>query len=290
MSRELSATAVVDAMPCWDEACAVAVWVEGALCVTTCVCADPPTWAGVDGAAVWVCPARCTTVFEFVALAVAFELLDGMGTLGIQIWINVPSAPDPFGSTADGLITTEMLPGAVCVDVEVAFAVCEVGADWVMICVCPPEPPDAIWAWFDPWLTAFVFAAPAFAAELFVCETGPLLPGLLFRTTMFTFVGATWVDVAFAPAFWLVGALWEVCCDWPVPPLAPPTCVWPAVCDTTFELPLLAFALDEFVCVTGPSSPGLSIRTTMFTLVGPTWVDVALAAEVWVVGALWETV
>jgi hypothetical protein len=206
-----------------------------------------------------------------------------MGTLGIQIWIRVPSAPDPFGSAADGLITTETLPGAVWVDVAVAFPVCVEGADWVTTCVCPPvpaEPPEAVCAWFDPWLTAFEFVAPAFAAELFVWETGPLFPGLLFRTTMLTFRGFACVDDALAFACWLTGALWEVCCDWPVPPPVPPSCVWPAVCVTAFELPLLAFALEEFVCVTGPSSPGLSIRTTTFTLVGATCVDVAFDVAV----------
>src|SRR5262245_36021164 len=100
MSREVAAAVEVDA--CWDEPCAVAVAVAvavcvvGALCVTTCVCPDPPTWAGLVGAAVWICPARCVTVCEFVAAAVAavaLELLDGMGTPGIQVWINVPTVP-----------------------------------------------------------------------------------------------------------------------------------------------------------------------------------------------------
>ena len=71
---------------------------------------------------------------------------------------------------------------------------------------------------------------------------------------------------------------------------APPICVCPAFCVTAFELPPVALALDEFVCVTGPSSPGLSIRTTTLTLVGATWVDVAFGAADCVVGALWVTV
>jgi hypothetical protein len=50
--------------------------------------------------------------------------------------------------------------------------------------------------------------------------------------------------------------------------------------------PPVAVALDVFVCVTGPSSPGLSIRTTTFTFVGETWFEVAVAFDVWFVGAL----
>ena len=44
--------------------------------------------------------------------------------------------------------------------------------------------------------------------------------------------------------------------------------------------------MDVFVCVTGPSSPGLSIRTTTFTFVGEAWFDVAVAFDACVVGAL----
>jgi hypothetical protein len=51
-------------------------------------------------------------------------------------------------------------------------------------------------------------------------------------------------------------------------------------------LPVVASATEEFVCVTGPSSPGLSTRTTMFTFVGDFCVDVALASLVCFVGAL----
>jgi len=54
-----------------------------------------------------------------------------------------------------------------------------------------------------------------------------------------------------------------------------------------FVFPASAIAWDVFVCVTGPSLPGLSIRITTFTFAGATWVEVALALPVCVVGALW---
>jgi hypothetical protein len=44
--------------------------------------------------------------------------------------------------------------------------------------------------------------------------------------------------------------------------------------------PPVAVAFDELVWVTGPSSPGLSIRTTTLTFVGETWLDVAVAFDV----------
>lgn len=49
----------------------------------------------------------------------------------------------------------------------------------------------------------------------------------------------------------------------------------------------MAVALELFVCVTGPSSPGLLMRMTMLMLLGATCVDVASAFAVCVVGALW---
>jgi DNA-binding NarL/FixJ family response regulator len=51
-------------------------------------------------------------------------------------------------------------------------------------------------------------------------------------------------------------------------------------------LPELATASDEFVWVTGPSLPGLSMRITTFTFVGATWVEVAAESAVCFVGAL----
>jgi len=48
-----------------------------------------------------------------------------------------------------------------------------------------------------------------------------------------------------------------------------------------------AAAWEVLVWVTGPSSPGLSIRTTTFRFVGATWVEVAVALPLCVVGASW---
>jgi hypothetical protein len=53
-----------------------------------------------------------------------------------------------------------------------------------------------------------------------------------------------------------------------------------------FVFPETAFACELFVCVTGPSFPGLSIRITTLTFVGATCVEVAVAFASWFVGAL----
>jgi hypothetical protein len=45
------------------------------------------------------------------------------------------------------------------------------------------------------------------APEVFVWVTGPSFPGLLFRTTMLTFVGLIWFDVAVAFESCVTGAL-----------------------------------------------------------------------------------
>lgn len=56
-------------------------------------------------------------------------------------------------------------------------------------------------------MTLFEFAAPAVAPEVFVWVTGPSFPGLLFRTTMLTFVGLVWFDVAVAFESCVTGTL-----------------------------------------------------------------------------------
>jgi hypothetical protein len=104
--------------------------------------------------------------------------------------------------------------------------------------------------------------------------------------TMFTFKGFSCVEVAVAFASCVVGALCVAFCHWPEA-VAPPVCVWSAVCVTSFALPAAAVAPEEFVWVTGPSSPGLSTLTTTFTFVGETCVELAAAAADCVVGALW---
>jgi hypothetical protein len=83
-----------------------------------------------------------------------------------------------------------------------------------------------------------------------------------------------------------VGALWVedcACPDFESPPLW----VWVASCEVELAFPVWAVASEVLVWVTGPSLPGLSTRTTTLTFFGATWVDVAVALPVCVVGALW---
>jgi hypothetical protein len=212
---------------------------------------------------------------------------------GSQIRMSVPSAPDPAGSVALGSTRTDApaFVGAVWTDVAVPFAVCVVGADWLSVCDWPLEelPETALWPWAAPCVVWLALAAPAVAVELFVCVTPPSSPGLLFRMTTLTFVGATWVEVADAFELCVVGAACVELCDWP-PEAPPPVCVCVPCCDIAFSFPELAVAPDVFVCVTGPSFPGLSTRTTTFTFVGATCFEVAEASELCVVGADWDEV
>jgi len=112
---------------------------------------------------------------------------------GIQIWINVPSAPEPFGSVAAGSIEIDAfaLVGAICVELAAAFAFWVVGALWLDVWDWPLDEPPPPWAWLEPCPTAFAFAAPAVDCEVFVWVTAPSSPGLLFRMTMFAFRGLT---------------------------------------------------------------------------------------------------
>ena len=94
----------------------------------------PPTWLPpadpplCDWAANWV------TWFEFTAEAVADEVFACVAAYwssrGIQIWINIPKAPEPAGSGAAPSIRTETFAfvGALCVEIAVALASCAVGA------------------------------------------------------------------------------------------------------------------------------------------------------------------
>jgi hypothetical protein len=59
---------------------------------------------------------------------------------------------------------------------------------------------------------------------------------------------------------------------------SPPPWAWSAVCFVTFRLPASAFEEVSFVCVTSPSSPGLRIRTEMFSFDGFSWTVAAAAA------------
>jgi hypothetical protein len=72
-----------------------------------------------------------------------------------------------------------------------------------------------------------------------------------------------------------------------LPALAPADWACVASWATRFEFVAVAVALELFVCVTGPSFPGLPMRMTMLMLVGATCFDVASALAVCVVGALW---
>jgi hypothetical protein len=114
------------------------------------------------------------------------------------------------------------------------------------------------------------FAASDSAVESFDCETDPSSPGLSTRTETFRFVGWTCVDVASEEAAWLLCAVWPAAC---VPAAAGAAC--DAACSVAFAFAAAAAALDVLLCVTAPSSPGLSTRTDAFLFVGCTWVDVA---------------
>jgi hypothetical protein len=88
--------------------------------------------------AVWV------TLFELTAVAAAVDVFVcaagavGVGVAvevagvfsGMKIWISVPRAAEPAGSTASGSIETETFAfvGAICVELDVALASCFAGA------------------------------------------------------------------------------------------------------------------------------------------------------------------
>jgi hypothetical protein len=53
-------------------------------------------------------------------------------------------------------------------------------------------------------------------------------------------------------------------------------------------LPASDVADERFVCVTGPSSPGLFTRIETFAFVGAIWFEVAFAVALWFVAAFWS--
>jgi hypothetical protein len=63
--------------------------------------------------------------------------------------------------------------------------------------------------------------------------------------------------------------------------------LWLAVCVVGAVLPALAEEAALFVCVTEPSSPGLSTRTEMSWFEGSTWVAFDAASAAWSVSADW---
>jgi hypothetical protein len=164
-------------------------------------------------------------VFPFPAVAVDAELFVcvvaslGAGweasSVGIQIQIDRPFRPDPFGSGPDPTTTDTLeFVGVVCAEVPVAVASWVVGALWVAVCDWPPEPSPA-WVCEAVCVVVFELDEPAVACEELVCVTGPSFPGESTLITTLTLVGAVWVDVAVASAFWVVGAAWLDVCDCP---------------------------------------------------------------------------
>jgi hypothetical protein len=84
--------------------------------------------------------------------------------------------------------TTTRFPAPSWVTVESAPACCSVDAS------CPPEAP----AGAPAWVVEASFELPASEMTRFVCEMGPLSPGLFTRIDTTTFVG--WFCVAELPA------------------------------------------------------------------------------------------
>lgn len=123
----------------------------------------------------------------------------------------------------------------------------------------------------------------AAAAEEFVWVTGPSLPGLSMRTTMFTFVGATWVEVAVESAVCFAGALCAAACDWPEPVAGASACPVPAVWDcepcwsAAWALLAELEAAPELLCSVCVPAAGAFVGA---------WVDVADAPALWSVEAL----
>ena len=91
-----------------------------------------------------------------------------------------------------------------------------------------------------------MFSAFELPIAAFVCETGPLFPGLLIRTVTTRLPAPSCVTSVLPTACWSVD----------------PSC--PA--EVVFEP--VAPATATFVCEIGPSSPGLSIRIVMTMFVG----------------------
>jgi len=148
------------------------------------------------------------------------------------------------------------------------------GARGCRCCFAPPgegEVAAAGAAWGTPWFVSLSFEAFEPATEVFVCEIGPLCPRLRIRATTTTLPAESCVAVA------LDSACWPVAADWP-DPAEPPWGV-----DAEFEASDVATL--TFVCVIGPSSPVLLIRTITTMFVGCCWVAVAEELAPWSVVA-----
>lgn len=148
------------------------------------------------------------------------------------------------------------------------------GARGCRFCFAPPgdgEVAAAGAAWGTPWFVSLSFEAFEPATEVFVWEIGPSCPRLPIRTT------TTMLPAAFCVAVALEPACWPVAADWP-DPAGPP---WEV--DAEFEASDVATL--TFVCVIGPSSPGLLMRTITTMFVGCCWVAVAEELAPWSVAA-----
>ena len=87
-----------------------------------------------------------------------------------------------------------LLLGFSCFASAEASALWSFSAAWPAICE-PSEPlPPCFWS--TSWSALFSFAEAASAAEVLLCFTSPLSPGLSTRTEMFWFEGFSWVDSA----------------------------------------------------------------------------------------------
>ena len=114
-------------------------------------------------------------------------------------------------------IRTEMLLllGLYCSEVAFESAFWPVRAIWPAACSPAPDP-----AWVTACWVEALFTAPETAAELLLCETEPLSPGLKIRTSMLLLLGFVCVDDADELADWPVPAIcstpWTDCA-WATP-------------------------------------------------------------------------
>src|SRR5215212_4242532 len=125
--------------------------------------------------------------------------------------------------------------------------------------------------WSADCVVWLMFPAAASASAALVWVTEPFEPRLPIRTLVLSLLGWIWVAFASASADWLLYA----CCPatW-VPP--PPPCDCVADWSVELALPASAPASARLVCLTGPSSPALSIRTDVLLFDG--WICLAFAS------------
>jgi hypothetical protein len=130
-------------------------------------------------------------------------------------------------------------------------------------------------------------SAPASAALVWVTE--PLSPGLPMRTETLLLEGLTCTASASASADC---SLWADCPTTCVPPPSLQQCdppPWSCSADwvVVFPFSATASAPAALVCLTGPSLPGLSIRTLTLSFDGLTWTALAVAPASCSLPAFW---